>query len=571
MRGLLLSLALLLGARANTPSNQISGSEQDSVQAFRDFVVDKMRLPFEVYDTTTEDGFIIKMFRIPREDSPAILIMHGLADSSWSLVLGNELSAVRRAYEAGFDVWLGNHRGNVFAREHKKFSRGSADIWNHNVQHIGWYDLPAMIDRVLLESGEKSLVYAGHSQGITDLVFNLCDYKRFEECPKKPAAANLETMLTVDPPGEESPELEKSKEDIRTALETVARAEKECKECWKGEEQLPSPGGEEMEKMVEEAMEELRESQMLEEPMQALPETHIYDPSKFRIDSKKIRAVIALAPAPFPFLTESTMAIWALKAGLPYALPDVLNIKSFPHTPDQMRSLMKTVSKMFPSLACNSVLRLCDKTTACADEKKMEAFLHLFPQPMSVSAWQHYSQWMVEYYNLTAFDYKNETTNVHAYGDLYNDDCDVPPWVDVSTWPKDVPMYIFGMEADLLATPQSVALFRDNLPKEAVKTYLSLKDYGHETIFFPNAWSAHIFHRPWQRILADLRFDWLSDGSFKPKAMPSSERGGEEAREEENDGREPQEIDHRPVEAQAEATEIQERSRSSRKEEAFLQ
>jgi lysosomal acid lipase/cholesteryl ester hydrolase len=50
--------------------------------------------------------------------------------------------------EAGYDVWLGNNRGNIYSRGHKT-KKPDGDYFYFSFWELGKYDLPAMIDLVL--------------------------------------------------------------------------------------------------------------------------------------------------------------------------------------------------------------------------------------------------------------------------------------------------------------------------------------------------------------------------------------------------------------------------------------
>lgn len=69
--------------------------------------------------------------------------------------------------DAGFDVWMGNARGNTYSRKHISLNPDKAKFWKFSWNEIGYYDLPAMIDYVLKETGNEKLHYVGHSQGTT--------------------------------------------------------------------------------------------------------------------------------------------------------------------------------------------------------------------------------------------------------------------------------------------------------------------------------------------------------------------------------------------------------------------
>lgn len=72
--------------------------------------------------------------------------------------------------EEGFDVWMGNARGNYYSRRHVRLNPNailSTAFWQFSWDEIGNIDLPTMIDYALARSGQDRLHYVGHSQGST--------------------------------------------------------------------------------------------------------------------------------------------------------------------------------------------------------------------------------------------------------------------------------------------------------------------------------------------------------------------------------------------------------------------
>lgn len=115
------------------------------------------------------------MFRIPKSHHPiqqnasirpAVLLMHGTQCSSdmWVLNGPNDGLPYMLA-DAGYDVWLGNVRGNIYSRKHKTLSANSREFMNFSWDEIGLYDMPAKIDYILEKTEQKSLHYIGFSQG----------------------------------------------------------------------------------------------------------------------------------------------------------------------------------------------------------------------------------------------------------------------------------------------------------------------------------------------------------------------------------------------------------------------
>ncbi|CAH0547937.1 unnamed protein product [Brassicogethes aeneus] len=132
--------------------------------------------PIETYMVETEDGYILKIFRIPHgkkfkkaSKKPPIILMHGvLAGAESYVMLGPTRSLAFKAAEAGYDVWLPNCRGTTHSRKHKTLDPdGNPSFWDFSWHEIGKYDLPAIVDKVMEKSGFQQVTYIGHSQGGT--------------------------------------------------------------------------------------------------------------------------------------------------------------------------------------------------------------------------------------------------------------------------------------------------------------------------------------------------------------------------------------------------------------------
>lgn len=73
----------------------------------------------------------------------------------------------------GYDIWLGNSRGNKHSRKHVKYNPDKdKEFWEFSFQHMADYDLPAFFKYVYNHTNQKPH-YIGHSQGTVQMFIAL--------------------------------------------------------------------------------------------------------------------------------------------------------------------------------------------------------------------------------------------------------------------------------------------------------------------------------------------------------------------------------------------------------------
>ena len=173
----LISIILFL-ANTSIPNFEIN----IKILPFADYVA-ALNYPVETHKITTEDGYILTFFRIQAKNQtqiktglPVIYLQHGLMDSADAWVVNDEENAPGlRLANQGYDVWLGNVRGNKYSREHVNLSRRDLEFWQFTFQNMSRYDLPASFEYIHNFTGGEMINYVGHSQGTLIMFAALCE------------------------------------------------------------------------------------------------------------------------------------------------------------------------------------------------------------------------------------------------------------------------------------------------------------------------------------------------------------------------------------------------------------
>jgi pimeloyl-ACP methyl ester carboxylesterase len=147
---------------------------------FRNFtqIVQAKGYPCETHKVLTEDGYYLTVFRIPhgvnktKENAglprPPVLLQHGFGSSSFAWILNWPYEALPYILaDAGFDVFMGNNRGNIYSLAHTHYSSDDPRFWDFSWDEMVKYDVPALINYIKKLTGQPKLSYVGHSEGNT--------------------------------------------------------------------------------------------------------------------------------------------------------------------------------------------------------------------------------------------------------------------------------------------------------------------------------------------------------------------------------------------------------------------
>jgi len=152
--------------------------EPDLERDFIEMVVSK-GYNVEEHFVQTKDGFILGLHRmLPKKgidgeranngssSKGVVFFQHGFMQNSEAFIVrGPGKSLPYILVDLGYDVWLGNTRGNKYSYKHINLSPKEDKFWDFCVDDLAMFDIPAMISYVLNTTGVATVSYVGFSQG----------------------------------------------------------------------------------------------------------------------------------------------------------------------------------------------------------------------------------------------------------------------------------------------------------------------------------------------------------------------------------------------------------------------
>ncbi|KAF7282447.1 hypothetical protein GWI33_002675 [Rhynchophorus ferrugineus] len=151
----------------------------------------------ETHVVVSKDGYLLTLHRIPRSKNGStgntpVFLQHGLLGSSADWIINGNNSLAFLLSDTGYDVWLGNARGNAYSKGHVSLSVEDPRFWNFSWYEMGVNDLPACFNYIASVTQKSAdLHYIGHSMGTTMFFVYASEVAK--------AAENVKQMIALAP------------------------------------------------------------------------------------------------------------------------------------------------------------------------------------------------------------------------------------------------------------------------------------------------------------------------------------------------------------------------------------
>ena len=136
----------------------------------------------EEHVVQTKDGYLLGLHRLGwrrgEEDvkvnmgpnsvqKRVVYLHHGLLMNSevWVCMTEKDRCLPFLLVDQGYDVWLGNNRGNKYSKKSMHHAPTENEFWDFSMDQFAFYDIPDSINYILTTTGQPSLSYIGFSQG----------------------------------------------------------------------------------------------------------------------------------------------------------------------------------------------------------------------------------------------------------------------------------------------------------------------------------------------------------------------------------------------------------------------
>lgn len=116
----------------------------------------------ETHVVKTQDNYLLQLHRIPYDKNlqkkgveykGPVYLQHGLLMCSniWLCHSNDPINNNLPLYlnSLGYDVWMGNNRGNRYSNKHLNFERTSTKFWDFSLDELAMYDIPDSLNYIL--------------------------------------------------------------------------------------------------------------------------------------------------------------------------------------------------------------------------------------------------------------------------------------------------------------------------------------------------------------------------------------------------------------------------------------
>lgn len=183
----------------------------------------------EEHIVQTGDGYLLGVHRLgwkPGEEGTrvnggrdggvkkkVVYMHHGLMMNSevWVCLTERERCLPFQLVERGYDVWLGNNRGNKYSKKSVHTAPSSSAFWNFSMDQFAFHDIPDSIAYILETTHQPSLSYIGFSQGTAQAFATLSIHPTLNEkvdvfialapamSPKGVASGTVDSFVKASP------------------------------------------------------------------------------------------------------------------------------------------------------------------------------------------------------------------------------------------------------------------------------------------------------------------------------------------------------------------------------------
>lgn len=112
---------------------------------------------------------------------PPVLMLHGamLSSETWVCQRVSRKNLALQLVDQGYDVWLGNRRGNKYSQKHVTLKPYEERFWDFSMDETILHDVPAQVEHVLGLSAHKTVSIVGFSQGTAEAFAALSISRKF--------------------------------------------------------------------------------------------------------------------------------------------------------------------------------------------------------------------------------------------------------------------------------------------------------------------------------------------------------------------------------------------------------